>query len=68
MLLPGEVLPLHIFEPRYRDMVKDALASHRVIGMVQSLPANFGDDVGAAKIRDVGCLHHTCAERLALGR
>jgi len=56
VLLPGEVLPLHIFETRYRDMVKDALAGHRVIGMVQSLPANFGDDVGAAKVRDVGCL------------
>lgn len=56
VLLPGEVLPLHIFEPRYRDMVRDALAGHRVIGMVQSLPAKFGDDVGDAKIRHVGCL------------
>jgi Lon protease-like protein len=25
VLLPGEVLPLHVFEPRYRDMVRDCL-------------------------------------------
>jgi len=56
VLLPGEVLPLHIFEPRYRDMVKDALASHRVIGMVQSLPTDADEDSGEAKVRDVGCL------------
>ena len=28
------VLPLHIFEPRYREMIRDALAGDRVIGMV----------------------------------
>jgi len=31
---PGVPLPLHIFEPRYRDMVRDALAGDRLIGMV----------------------------------
>jgi Lon protease-like protein len=35
VLLPGEVLPLHIFETRYRNMVRDALGGHRVIGMVE---------------------------------
>ena len=34
VLLPAEVLPLHVFEPRYIDLVRDAIASHRVIGMV----------------------------------
>ncbi len=33
VLLPGTVLPLHIFEPRYRAMVADALAGARTIGM-----------------------------------
>ncbi len=33
VLLPGTLLPLHIFEPRYRSMVADALASDRTIGM-----------------------------------
>lgn len=33
VLLPGAVLPLHIFEPRYRKMVSDALEGDRVIAM-----------------------------------
>ena len=33
VLLPGTLLPLHIFEPRYRAMVADALAGERTIGM-----------------------------------
>lgn len=56
VLLPGEVLPLHIFEPRYRAMVKDALEGHRVIGMVQAMPDAIDEDAGAAKMRGVGCL------------
>jgi Lon protease-like protein len=35
LLLPGSLLPLHIFEPRYRNMVEDALASDKVFGMIQ---------------------------------
>jgi len=35
LLLPGCRLPLNIFEPRYLDMTRDALASHRLIAMVQ---------------------------------
>ena len=35
VLLPGALMPLHIFEPRYRTMVRDALASHRALGIVQ---------------------------------
>lgn len=35
MLYPGLQLPLHIFEPRYRAMVSDALARDRRIGMIQ---------------------------------
>ncbi len=33
VLFPGVPLPLHIFEPRYRDMVQDAIAGQAVIGM-----------------------------------
>jgi Lon protease-like protein len=33
VLLPGALLPLHIFEPRYRAMVAEALAAERTIGM-----------------------------------
>jgi uncharacterized protein len=33
VLFPGTLLPLHIFEPRYRTMVSQALSGERVIGM-----------------------------------
>lgn len=43
LLLPGTRLPLHVFEPRYRAMVEDALASEAPIGMIQPfVPADDG--------------------------
>jgi Lon protease-like protein len=33
VLFPGVPLPLHIFEPRYRDLVRDASAGHEIIGL-----------------------------------
>jgi uncharacterized protein len=35
LLLPGGHLPLNIFEPRYLQMVRDAMTGDRLIGMVQ---------------------------------
>jgi Lon protease-like protein len=35
LLLPGTLLPLNIFEPRYRNMVADAVDGERHIGMIQ---------------------------------
>ena len=35
VLFPGGLLPLHIFEPRYRTMLADALATHGAIAMVR---------------------------------
>lgn len=37
LLLPGNALPLNVFEPRYRNMVADALEGERYIGMIQPL-------------------------------
>jgi len=37
-LFPHTVLPLHIFEPRYRQMTEDALAGDRLIAMVRVRP------------------------------
>ena len=51
ILFPGLQLPLHIFEPRYRAMVTDALARDRRIGMIQ--PQRSGED---APLFSVGCL------------
>jgi uncharacterized protein len=46
VLMPGTILPLHIFEPRYRAMVADALAADRTIGMAMLYPGweSGGDD------------------------
>jgi len=38
VLLPGTLLPLHIFEPRYRSMVARALEADRMIGMALLKP------------------------------
>src|SRR5207247_4249108 len=38
VLFPNGLLPLHVFEPRYREMVADALASDRMIGMALLKP------------------------------
>ena len=35
LLFPRTQLPLHIFEPRYRAMIRDALASDKLIAMIQ---------------------------------
>ena len=56
VLLPGEVLPLHIFEPRYVEMIRDSIASHHVIGMVEVMPGFENDLPGSPPVRDVGCV------------
>lgn len=38
IVMPGAELPLNIFEPRYLNMINDAIASHRMIGMIQPDP------------------------------
>jgi len=38
VLFPGAVLPLHIFEPRYRQMVKSCLKEKSEFGILRSLP------------------------------
>lgn len=43
VLLPGAIVPLHIFEPRYRQMVADALEGDRVIGMAMPLQGHPTD-------------------------
>lgn len=53
LLLPGCRLPLRIFEPRYLQMVEDALAGDRLIGMIQ--PASSGADEVEPSLQSVGC-------------
>ncbi len=56
VLFPGLPLPLHVFEPRYRGMVEDALAGERVIGMVLLKPGWESDYEGAPPVFPIGCL------------
>lgn len=51
LLFPRMHLPLHIFEPRYRSMVSDALARDRRIGMIQ--PREGGEKPA---LFDIGCI------------
>jgi uncharacterized protein len=55
VLFPNVFLPLHIFEPRYREMVADALASDRMIGMVLLRPGWDRDYEGRPPIYPIGC-------------
>lgn len=55
LLLPGGRLPLNVFEPRYLNMVNDALARDRMIGMVQPKEHHRDPVPGDAPIFPVGC-------------
>jgi Lon protease-like protein len=58
LLLPGNLLPLNIFEPRYRNMVADALEGERYIGMIQPLVPRQDNWVDAAQQTDDPELYH----------
>ncbi|KEP68224.1 ATP-dependent protease [Thioclava sp. BHET1] len=52
LLLPRARLPLHIFEPRYLQMVEDCMKTpHRLIGMIQPLKGPEGQD----QLNAIGC-------------
>ena len=55
MLFPGVSRPLHIFEPRYRAMVADALKGDRIIGMTTLRSGFEADYAGRPPIYEIGC-------------
>ncbi len=55
ILFPRVSLPLHIFEPRYRKMVGDAMDGHRTIGMVLLRPGWEKDYHGRPPVFGSGC-------------
>ena len=55
VLFPNVFLPLHVFEPRYREMVADAVASERMIGMVLLQSGWDRDYEGRPPIYPIGC-------------
>jgi Lon protease-like protein len=69
VLFPNVFLPLHIFEPRYRRMVSDALEGDRIIGMVLLRPGWEADYEGMPSVYPIGCAGLiTHAESLPDGR
>ncbi|HET6467750.1 MAG TPA: LON peptidase substrate-binding domain-containing protein [Geminicoccaceae bacterium] len=53
LLLPGGSLPLNVFEPRYLQMVRDAMQTDRVIGMIQ--PRQDEDPSPRPELFRTGC-------------
>ncbi len=69
VLLPGEVLPLHVFEPRYRALVRDTVTTHKVIGIVQVVPGFETELPGSPPVREMGCVGYIAShEELPDGR
>ncbi|GAA4216142.1 LON peptidase substrate-binding domain-containing protein [Sphingomonas endophytica] len=54
LLFPQLHLPLHIFEPRYRAMVSDAMARDRRIAMIQPRPDS--EDADTPDLFEIGCV------------
>lgn len=53
-LFPGSVLPLHVFETRYRDMVRDVLADRKLMAVARLKPGFEEDYDGRPPV------HHVC--------
>lgn len=56
VLFPHAVVPLHVFELRYRTMVRDALAGERLIALALLKPDWERDYHGSPAFHDLGCL------------
>jgi Lon protease-like protein len=69
VLLPEGVIPLHVFEPRYRQMMEDALAGDRRIGMIAVRPDAAHQMAGDPPLYEIGCAGFIAEhQRLADGR
>ncbi len=69
VLFPGVTVPLHIFEPRYREMVADVAQGHGVIGMMMLKGEWERDYYANPDIFEIGCAGRIVAlEQLPDGR
>lgn len=68
-LFPNTTQPFHIFEPRYRSMIEDALAGDSIIGMVLLQPGFEPEYEGRPPVYGVGCAGRiVSSQRLPDGR
>jgi len=69
VLLPGADLPLHIFEPRYRQMVRECLDTQSPFGMLLALPNGVAGIGCSAEILEVTkCYPDGRSDILTVGR
>ena len=54
IIFPKTTIPLNIFEPRYIDMINDAMKSHKLIGMIQ--PKKSTNNQNLYELHNIGCL------------
>ncbi len=54
IVMPGVQLPLNIFEPRYLNMVQDALANDHIIGMIQPIRDRDAEEVALQQVGGAG--------------
>jgi Lon protease-like protein len=55
VLFPETQVPLYVFEPRYREMTRDALEGDRWIGMIAVQPRHAADMSGDPPLFEIGC-------------
>ena len=69
VLFPNAVLPLHIFEHRYRQMTEDALATDRLVTMVMLRPESEWKGKGSPAMEEFACVGRILkVERLVDGK
>jgi Lon protease-like protein len=56
VLLPGSALPLTVFEPRYLELVDEALQGDRLLAIAMFDPEAGGEDAGRPAVRPIACL------------
>jgi len=55
VLFPGTAIPLHVFEPRYRALVRDCLATDQVMALVQLQPGWSDDSLARPPMQEMAC-------------
>lgn len=69
VLLPGGLLPLQVFEPRYRDLTRDCLAGHQYMGVARLRPGFESTYYGCPPVYGrFGVGRIICSEELPDGR
>ncbi len=69
VLLPGGLLPLHVFEPRYRELTRDCLATHHLMGVARLRPGYEQTYYGNPPVYErIGVGRIICSEELPDGR